>query len=349
MQHERDRLKYRGRAFQYVGFDELTLWPTDKPYLYLIGRIRSADPSLTCYVRSTTNPDGPGFDWVQERFNVPESGKATLVEYTVKDEDTGEEFRRVRRFIPATLSDNPFLKDTDYRLALLELPPDERAALLRGLWIRQSLKGAYYADEMKEAQEQGRILRIPHLPNVPVDTYWDLGANDTTAIWFRQRVGMENRFLACYENSGEGLAHFVKVLLEKGYVYGTHYLPHDAQHQKLGKNDTKSNLEMLQDLMPGHRFEVVPRIDDVLTGINETRAALSSCYWDAEGCADGLKALRSYRKKWDEDRQTFLAKPLHDWSSNYADAFRQFGQTADENTGGTWRRSRRDQRSWRTA
>ena len=58
MQYDSDRFKYRGRAFQYIGWDELTLFPTDVPYRYMLSRLRSKDPAITCYVRATTNPDG---------------------------------------------------------------------------------------------------------------------------------------------------------------------------------------------------------------------------------------------------------------------------------------------------
>src|SRR5690606_6150991 len=59
LQHDNDRLKYRGRAWNYIGFDELTLWPTNVCYLYLFSRCRSTDKSLPRYIRATTNPDGP--------------------------------------------------------------------------------------------------------------------------------------------------------------------------------------------------------------------------------------------------------------------------------------------------
>lgn len=347
LHHENDRLKYRGRAFQYVGWDELTLWPTAKPYLYLTSRVRSANPKIRCYIRGTTNPDGAGFDWVQERFQIPPAGTATRIEYEVTDDETGETFKRVRRFIPAKLTDNKFLKDTDYRIALLELPKEERDALLRGLWVPPSTVGAYYTEEFKQADEEGRITDIPILKGYPVDTFWDLGANDTTAIWLMQRVGMQDRFIACYENSGEGLSHYAKWLLEQGLIYGTHYLPHDAEQQKLGKEDTRSNKQMLEELLPGHSFEVVPVISDVLVGINETRAAFPKACFDRTRCADGIKALRAYKKKWDPERQAYLQRPLHDWSSNYADAFRQWGQIQDEMTGTTTFK-RRGGGSWKT-
>lgn len=325
IQRDAERFRYRGRAFQYVGWEELTLWPTEVPYRYLLSRVRSKDRTIPLYVRSTTNPDGPGFQWVKTRWQIPTDGRETVLEYELHDPESGETFKRKRRFIPAKLKDNPHL-GADYRLNLLEGDEDEQNALLRGLWMTPKVRGAYFATEMLRAHQNGRITTVPYVRSIPVNTFWDLGANDTTAIWCHQLVAMQHRFLKCYEASGEGLDHFVQWLVSTGFTFGTHYLPHDAEHKKLGMRDTRSNLSMLQELMPGHRFVVVPRIDDVNVGINITRGMIDQCCFDREGTAGGLAALENYRKEWDEDHKTFRNHPLHDWSSNYADAFRQFGQ-----------------------
>lgn len=325
IQRDVERFRYRGRAFQYVGWEELTLWPTDKPYVYLIGRVRTTDKTIQCYVRSTTNPDGPGFAWVKDRWKIQTKGRPTNFSVDMKDPDSGEVFTRSRRFIPAKLADNPHL-GSDYRANLLLLEEDDQNRMLRGLWETPKIKGAYYTAEIERARRDDRITRAPYVRSMPVNTFWDLGANDTTAIWCHQYVAQQHRFLKCMEASGEGLSFFVKWLLENGYAYGTHYLPHDAAHQKLGKHDVKSSEEMLKELMPGHTFVIVERTTDILVGISQTRDRFDECWFDSDGCAEGISALENYRKKWDEERQTFLNHPEHDWASNYADAFRQFGQ-----------------------
>lgn len=192
-----------------------------------------------------------------------------------------------------------------------------------------AVEGAYYAKELAAARKQHRILpAIPYVQSEPVNTFWDLGANDTTAIWLHQYVAMQHRFIKCHEKSGEPLAYFAKWLKEQPYHYGTHYLPHDAAHERLGLKNNDSNKKMLEKLLPGHKFEIVPRIDDVLVGIQLTRDRFSECWFDGgpEGCEAGLDALGAYRKEWDEKTLTFKRTPKHDWSSNYADAFRQFAQ-----------------------
>ena len=242
MQYDSDRFKYRGRAFQYIGWDELTLFPTNIPYLYLLSRLRSKDPSITCYVRATTNPDGPGFRWVKKHFRIQTEGASTRFRVEVKDPETAEVHEHGRRFISARLSDNPHLADSGYRQTLLLLPAEEQRALLMGRWETPNIKGAYYAEQMEAARLAGRVLKIPHLPDTPVNTFWDLGWNDTTVVWFHQRVGMEHRFIDYIEASNKDLGYFAQELQARPYSYGTHHLPHDAQSKTLSIQSIEEDL-----------------------------------------------------------------------------------------------------------
>ena len=190
-------------------------------------------------------------------------------------------------------------------------------------------EGAYYADMIKRAREEKRICSIPVEPSVPVNTFWDLGRNDSTAIWFHQQVGKEHRFVDHYEMNGEGLQHYARVLKEKDYYYGKHYLPHDVEVTELTTN--KSRKQTLEDL--GVKpLEVVPRVKDVNEGIEMTRQKIPMCWFDETRCKEGVRALMKYRKEWDDKRQVFRSYPLHDWSSNSADAFRQFAQGYQDDT-----------------
>ncbi|WP_049809768.1 terminase family protein [Variovorax paradoxus] len=325
MQYDSDRFKYRGRAFQYIGWDELTLFPTDIPYRYMLSRLRSKDPAITCYVRATTNPDGPGFRWVKEYFRIQTEGTSTRFKVSVTDPETGEVHEHGRRFISARLSDNPHLADSGYRQTLLLLSAEEQRALLMGRWETPNIRGAYYAEQMEAARLEGRIRKIPRLPHVPVNTFWDLGWNDTTAVWFHQRVGMEHRFIDYMEASGKDLQFFASEIQGRGYTYARHYLPHDADNKTLASGG-KSVRMLLQGLLPAHRFEVVPRTDSLVSAINQTRAVIPSCYFDEDRTANGIAGLEAYRREWDEKLGDFKQEPLHDWASNPADAFRQFAQ-----------------------
>ncbi len=109
-------------------------------------------------------------------------------------------------------------------------------------------RGAYYAKQLRTARREGRIASVPHAAGHEVYTFWDLGMDDSTSIWFVQAIGRELRFIDYYEAQGEGLAHYAKVLKEKPYVYGDHYMPHDAEVRELGtgtsRRATAENLGM---------------------------------------------------------------------------------------------------------
>lgn len=180
-----------------------------------------------------------------------------------------------------------------------------------------STTGAYYSKEMDWLQENDHIIDLEYEPALEVHTAWDLGVRDSTAIWFYQMHYNQIRIIDYYEASGEGIAHYVQMLRSKPYIYGAHYAPHDIKVQELGTG--RSRLEMAASL--GLRFRVVPNIP-VLDGINCTRSMLKKCYFDKTKTYEGIKALRQYRKKFDEVRNCFSDKPLHDWSSHGSDAFR---------------------------
>lgn len=186
-----------------------------------------------------------------------------------------------------------------------------------------AIQGSYYAEALKQARAQNRITRLPVESSLPVHVAYDLGMNDTTALVFFQAAGKEIRIIDCYEAHGEGLDHYARVLKERGYLYGNHYMPHDVEVTELTSG--RSRRETLEQL--GVRpIVTVPRVRDINEGIEQTRQMISRCWFDPETAKDLLRALENYRKDWDDKRQVFRSRPLHDWSSNYADAFRQIAQ-----------------------
>lgn len=181
-----------------------------------------------------------------------------------------------------------------------------------------AILGAYYAKELTQAEEDGRICGVPVERTHPVHVAWDLGIGDATALVFAQLVGKEWHIVDYYEASGVGLDHYVGVLRQRGYHYGSMILPHDAAAKELGTG--KSRVEVLESL--GLRDVKVLKATKVDDGINAVRMTLSKCWFDATRCVDLLEALRQYRTEYDEKRKTFKPAPLHDWSSHAADAMR---------------------------
>ena len=188
--------------------------------------------------------------------------------------------------------------------------------------FQASNTGTYYGLGMRQAKQDGRIGDVPHVPGYPVHTCWDLGVNDSTVIWFWQEINGQRRFIDFYEATGFGLDHYAAELQKRadecGYVYGRHWGPHDLRVREIG-NQAKSRLETAKRL--GIKFEVV-KLHEVLDGINEVRKMLPECCFDAVRCKDGINALKSYHKEFDEKRMVFKPHPEHDWSSHAADSFR---------------------------
>jgi phage terminase large subunit len=179
--------------------------------------------------------------------------------------------------------------------------------------------GSYYGKAMDEAERAGRITSVPHDPALKVWTAWDLGIDDSTAIWCAQLTrGGEWRLIDYIEDSGVGLDHYVRLLQQRPYVYERHLLPHDAQARELGSG--KSRTETLHSL--GVQPTRIVRQHSVADGINAVRMVLPRAWFDAERCAKGIHALRHYRREWNEAAQTWRSSPVHDHASHGADAAR---------------------------
>lgn len=209
------------------------------------------------------------------------------------------------------------------------LPPAELADIRKTLTEDQyaqelecsfdaAVIGAYYGADLRRLDENKQIARAPWEPKIPVHTAWDLGIGDQTAIWMFQKVGSEIRVIDFVRNSGVHLGWYVNALRERPYTWGTDLLPHDAEPARLQTGE--SIQQTLRGL--GRPNSTIVPMHNVYDGINAVRALLPRCWFDAEKCKDGLPALRQYKREWDDKRKVFKERPLHDWCSDPADAFR---------------------------
>jgi hypothetical protein len=189
--------------------------------------------------------------------------------------------------------------------------------------------GAYYGSLLGEAERAGRIGPVPHDPALKVETAWDLGIDDYTAIWFFQQAGREVRVIDYFETRGEGLDAVVRrAIAGRPFVYGRHHLPHDVKVRELGAAG-RSRLETLAGL--GVTPVEVGAAMDPEERINAARLMIPICWFDAKACAVGLERLRAYRKRWSRTTRSY-GGPLHDEASHAADAF---GEFAVNRRGGT--------------
>lgn len=214
---------------------------------------------------------------------------------------------------------------------------------------------SYYGSDMAAALGDGRICELPIRFNQPVHTFWDIGHSDKTAIWFMQEDGPWYNFIDYYEANGEQLAHFVKVLRERGYLYGKHYWPHDGDNTDWSGTNGKTRKQLAEDLKL-KPIEIVDRIDDITTGIDMVRQVLPRCRFDSRRCGPqeepksrgGIEAMRQYKKQWNPKTETFSDYPAKSWANHGADAFRQFAQGYTTSSGRKVA-TKPDNVSWRTA
>lgn len=189
--------------------------------------------------------------------------------------------------------------------------------------FQASVEGAYFKTQMLKARETHRIGKVPLDPSRPVNTFWDIGKGDNTCIWFHQSHGQMHHFVDYYENSGEGVEHYAKILRERqiarNWTYGKHYGPHDLDNSHWVLPGAKAVVDVARGL--GINFIVVPRIPDKASSIEAARNMISMSWFDEEFCSQGIKCLDNYRKEWDDKRATYKSEPRHDWASHGADAF----------------------------
>jgi len=195
------------------------------------------------------------------------------------------------------------------------MPPEVYEAEYECSFEAQAI-GSIYSASLSKCDDEGRVSKIPYDSAYKVSTFWDLGMQDKTAIWFVQQVGTAVHLIDYFEDSGESLEYYATVLQDKGYLYDTHYFPHDAKVRELGTG--KSRFEVAQSL--GMPVSIVPKLS-VQDGINQVRMTLGRCWFDYEKTKQGLDALRQYRWATNEKGES-KNRPEHNWTSHSADAFR---------------------------
>jgi phage terminase large subunit len=223
--------------------------------------------------------------------------------------------------IQMNFADNPWASEVlrREREKMQRDKPDEYAHVWLGQPLRQ-LEGAIYASELRLAESQGRIGKVPYDPEIPVYTAWDLGDSDIMAIWFIQPVMGQYRVIDYMEDRHKPMSHFLTALEAKGYRYALDFFPWDAASKVL--------IGSLEESMRarGRNVRVLDRMSREV-GIDAVREMLGTCWFDMVNCADGLQRLRYYRygetKVLGADgRAVQTREPVHDDNSHGADALR---------------------------
>lgn len=230
--------------------------------------------------------------------------------------------------VEANYLDNPFCPPSMKKEAEEDKARDYDDYL--HVWMghyKRTLEGAVYAKEIRKAYEEKRVCRVLPIAGKPVDTFWDLGKRDHTAIWFAQLNMGEYRILDFYQSTGEKLEHYADIVRARGYTLGTFYLPHDADQDRL---TGKTIAQAMRDLFVGHKVIVIPRMAKKNIGIEAVRRIFPTCYFDEEKTKQGLKCLGKFTYDVDSETGAFSANPLHDENSDAADAFAQMALSLKE-------------------
>ncbi len=235
---------------------------------------------------------------------------------------TNDKGEKIRYAFVKMLSykDNPWLPD-DLKLdsELLRATDEDEWLHIYGGQTRQTLKGAIYAKEIRKVLLDGRRGKVPYDNSRPVHTFWDLGHDDFTSIWFIQQVGVEYNIINYFQDRLQKIPYYLEHLQTLQYNYGFHYLPHDGVNETLA---SRSVAKFVRDAYPG-KVKIVPRVSRKVVGIRAARVVFDLCNFDEENTADGWQCLCRYSYDINEDGK-WSENPKHDEYSHGADAWQQF-------------------------
>ena len=331
-----------GESVHQLLKDQIALLDLDNFYEVTNNEIRGRNGTLFFFaglrhnIASIKSKEGIDVCWIEEAETVSKNSWDTLIP-TIRKEGSQiivsfnpdiEESETYQRYVvtppensevvKTTYKDNPWFPQVleQERLEMKEKDPVSYDNIWEGN-PRAAVEGAVFEKEMTNTAQEGRITHVPYDPSKPVHTFWDLGYSDHTAIWFAQIIGFEYRLIRYYENKKFKLPHYIKYIQDQEYIYGTHYVPHDADSDDV--NYEKTIKGKLEDAL--HNVIVVPRISKKALSIDAARITFPLCYFDKDLCSDGLTALRRYAYKVDEETGRTSKEPDHSPWSHGADAF----------------------------
>lgn len=203
--------------------------------------------------------------------------------------------------------------------------------------FEQTIEGAIFKREMEETRQDKRIIDLKPHRKYMVDTAWDIGYRDATAIIFFQMIPPDRiLILDYYENNFENLAHYAKILQEKrdkmNIVYGTHFGPHDLEKHDLTTGFSID--DFARDL--GINFTVIPKASKKQDLIESARRIFPQCWFDRKKATGLINCLDNHRYEKKPSTEVYSDKPRKDWTTHGADAF-EYMAYAIENFGGSSR------------
>lgn len=307
-----------GSIIQFIGSDSYdTSLVGTNPRMVIMSEYALADPRAYHYIRPILNANGG----TMVILSTPRGKNSLWDLYNIAINNPNEWYCS-----KLTLEDTKHISWEEIQKEIASGEISEDLAMQEYFCsFDQGVEGAYYAKYIDKMRINGQISQVPWEASFKVETAWDIGVRDSTAIIFFQRVGQVIRIIDYYEKSKEGLEHYVKVIDNKPYSYLRHWAPHDIAVKEFGSG--LSRLEKARQL--GIKFETrdsgtrsaLPQIS-IEDGIEACRSAFSKIWIDETRCAPLIKALENYRQEFDSKKKVYHNRPLHDHNSHAADAFR---------------------------
>lgn len=212
-----------------------------------------------------------------------------------------------------------------------EVLQQERAQMDEGLYLQEyecsferGISGNFYGTYLDSIRSSGQIGPVAWEPGLLTYSAWDIGINDATSIIFWQQTGDGTiiRIIDYLSNTGVGLDWYAKRLQDKPYRYGGHFAPFDIRVREWGGGGV-TRFEKAQQL--GIEFTVLEQLG-VIEGIENVWTHFNKFWIDETKCRSLINAIENYRREWDDVKQIYSNKPLHNWSSNGCDALRYMCQ-----------------------
>jgi len=305
-----------GSTWQLAGSDNYDSLVGSNPVGVVFSEWSLCDPNAWAYIRPIL---------------AENDGWASFI-YTPRGKNHGYSLYNMARKSDDWYCENLTVNDTKREdgspVITHEIIDQERAEGMEEALIQQEfygsfesqIAGAYYADQISAAKDQGRIGRLPIEPSLPVHTAWDLGIADAMSIWLFQSVGKEIRLVHYYEATGKGMEHYIQYLNQwantNGVMLGTHLAPHDIEVRELTSGRSRKDVARQM----GIAFRTVQRPRVKAEGIQAVRRMFPRFWIDDERAEQGYNCVASYRREWDEKAGRFRDNPVHDWASHGADA-----------------------------
>lgn len=309
-----------GSTFQLVGSDNFNSLVGSPPVGLVFSEYALSNPSAWSYLRPILLENG---GWAA--FNSTPRGKnhfKSLCDLAQKEEGWF--------YSALTAEQTGVFKKEDLEAELRQMQSEHGDDFGRSLWLQEyfvsfdaAILGSIWGDCLAKLELNDRIGDFPFDERYYVNTAWDLGYDDATAVWFYQMIDDEIVIIDHHESNHKDIPFYAEMLREKtrtlGYKYDKHWIPHDARPRTLAAGG-KSMLQQFQAENVG-QFCIVKRLD-TQEGIQAARKTFPHCKFNRSTTEDGVEKLKNYHHQWDDEKKVFSVAPEHDASSHSADAFR---------------------------